>query len=68
MNAGRFWSLVAVIGLLIILGWNYLPTWPGWVAFLWAALVIGLSGYGFVAKAKEFFRDKPAANEDSQRP
>ena len=65
MKAGRFWGLIALIAILVWLGWTYLPTWPKWVSVLWVIAVIGLSGYGFLARASEFFSDQ--AGEDSKR-
>jgi hypothetical protein len=55
MKSRTFWGLIALIGILVGLGWRYLPTWPNWVSLLWVLAVMGLSGYGFIAKFREFF-------------
>ena len=64
MKAGTFWALMALIGILAWLGWHYLPTWPKWVSYVWVFAVLGLSAYGFIAKARDFFIGH-AKNEDA---
>ena len=54
MKAGTFWALMAVIAILVLVGWTYLPTWPNWLSLLWTLAVIGLSAFGFWAKVKQF--------------